>query len=187
METRTRQKRKPCRQITCAQNESSTGGSALRRAPHKNLNVPEVPNCWPRRTATAERRCFNRYRAGGTEARRIHTKTKNRKEKMKLMTKALAKSLPPIGETAEEKNPIVHGKWFCPWGNWTWYATEYDAESGNCFGLVEGHEVELGYLNLNELREISGPFGLKIERDLHWKPTPLDEVKKRCAPGWPNY
>ena len=44
------------------------------------------------------------------------------------------------------------------------------------FGLVDGHEKELGYVSLNELRSVRGPLGLPIERDLYWQPKPLREI-----------
>ncbi|MEM7630057.1 MAG: DUF2958 domain-containing protein [Planctomycetota bacterium] len=31
-----------------------------------------------------------------------------------------------------------------------------------CFGLVDGHEVELGYFSFDEIESIRGPGGLKI-------------------------
>ena len=44
------------------------------------------------------------------------------------------------------------------------------------FGLVEGHVKELGYFHLSELEEVRGPMGLAIERDLWFKPTPLEKI-----------
>ena len=46
------------------------------------------------------------------------------------------------------------------------------------FGLACGFEKELGYINLNELMEIKGAFGLKIERDLWFEPKSYEEVMK---------
>ena len=63
-------------------------------------------------------------------------------------------------------------KFFCPWSNWTWYAAEFDGED-LFFGLVDGHEKELGYFSLKELSDLTGPMGLKIERDLYWIPKDL--------------
>ena len=36
--------------------------------------------------------------------------------------------------------------------------------------------LEAGYFSLSELKSIKGPFGLGIERDMHWQPRPLTEV-----------
>jgi hypothetical protein len=55
-----------------------------------------------------------------------------------------------------------------------WNLTEKDT----FFGYVEGDYRELGYFSLSELEKIRGPLGLKVERDLYWKPKPLSEVKK---------
>ena len=88
---------------------------------------------------------------------------------MKLLTKELLKKFPKIGETdGQGENAKIIAKFFTPWSNWTWYATEYDPVDKVFFGLVEGFERELGYFSLDELESINGPFGLKIERDLYF-------------------
>jgi hypothetical protein len=96
---------------------------------------------------------------------------------MKLVTKELEKKFPEIYQTQNQKDPIVQARYFCPWNNWTWFATEFDKEEGIFYGLVAGHEVELGYFSLNEFQTVEGPFGLKVERDLYWEPKPLSEVR----------
>lgn len=89
---------------------------------------------------------------------------------MKLLTKEIEKKLPALysneNRGPDETKVIV--KFFTPWSNWTWYATEYDPVNRMFFGLVDGFERELGYFSLDELESIKGPFGLKIERDIHW-------------------
>jgi hypothetical protein len=96
---------------------------------------------------------------------------------MKLVTKELEKKFPEIYQTQNQEDPIVQAKYFCPWNGWTWFATEFDKEEGIFYGLVAGHEVELGYFSLNEFQTVEGPFGLKVERDLYWEPKPLSEVR----------
>ena len=44
------------------------------------------------------------------------------------------------------------------------------------FGLVDGHEKELGYFVLSDLEEVTGPMGLPIERDLYWQPKTLYKI-----------
>ena len=92
---------------------------------------------------------------------------------MKLITKEVMDRLPKLysqdGKKPEDVKVIV--KFFQPWGKWTWYATEGDVqEDGDIefFGLVDGHEKELGYFHLNELKSFKGPLGLGIERDMHF-------------------
>ncbi len=96
---------------------------------------------------------------------------------MKLLTKAIEKQLPPL--YAQEKkgsNAKAFLKLFTPWTHWTWYVTEYDPETQECFGYVDGDFPELGYFSLKELSTINGPFGLKIERDRSFEPTTLKEL-----------
>jgi hypothetical protein len=97
---------------------------------------------------------------------------------MKLLTAELAKKLPALySQDGKGYEAVAVVKFFCPWGSWTWYATEYDPEERMFFGLVDGHECELGNFSLDELESVRGPMGLKIERDLHWKPRPLKDCK----------
>ncbi|OGO76840.1 MAG: hypothetical protein A3K41_10995 [Chloroflexi bacterium RIFOXYD12_FULL_57_15] len=58
----------------------------------------------------------------------------------------------------------------------TWYASEFDGEE-IFFGLVIGYEIEFGYFALSELQTTRGPFGLQIERDLHYESKSLRELK----------
>lgn len=71
---------------------------------------------------------------------------------------------------------VAQVKFFTPDSSWSWYASEFDGEE-IFFGLVVGHEIELGYFALSELREARGPMGLLIERDLYFDPTSLRELR----------
>ena len=68
-------------------------------------------------------------------------------------------------------------KLFNPTGVGTWYLSELDPETNVAFGLCEIHEKELGYVNLDELSEFKGQFGLGIERDKYFTPKTLEECK----------
>ena len=95
---------------------------------------------------------------------------------MKLLTKKLTEKLPAL--YAQEKlgsKAVAYVKFFSPDSNWTFWATEFDGKD-TFFGLVNGHEKELGYFSLTELEGIRGPMGLPIERDLYWQPKPLEEI-----------
>ena len=97
---------------------------------------------------------------------------------MQLLTADVRAALPPLYANEGVDDPIVVAKFFTPWTNWTWFATEFDG-TDIFFGLVKGHETELGYFSLAELQSIRGPAGLTIERDLAFSPKPLSEVRKR--------
>lgn len=89
-----------------------------------------------------------------------------------MMTKAIEDKIPKL----YEGDGTAYVKFFTPWSNWTWYGTEYDKEEGLFYGYVEGFEKEWGYFSLAELESIRGPYGLKIERDMHFKPQKVGEV-----------
>lgn len=95
---------------------------------------------------------------------------------MQLLTKELRAKLPPL-YTGEEKGiqALALVKFFTPFSIWKWYASEFDGED-TFFGLVVGVEAELGYFSLSELQKIRGVHGLRVERDLHYKPKTLGEL-----------
>ena len=114
---------------------------------------------------------------------------------MKLLTKEIKKALPALYATDGVKVSPVVVKFFCPWNSWTWYAIEGSPTCPECgafdcseseghgektdftfFGLVEGHEKELGYFQLAELEGVTGIGGLKIERDLYFSGYVLDKT-----------
>ena len=96
---------------------------------------------------------------------------------MKILTKALLKKLPNIGDNEKNNNEhIAHVKLFGG-SSWTWYITEFDPIKNLCFGLVDGLEKELGYFSLDELLSLKfPPFGLPIERDMWFESTPIKEL-----------
>lgn len=97
---------------------------------------------------------------------------------MKLLTAEIREKLPPIYTTQDQEDPIVFAKFFTPWSNWTWYATEFDG-ADTFFGLVVGLETELGYFSLSEMESVRGPGGLTIERDRGFQPIPLSQLRAK--------
>ena len=98
---------------------------------------------------------------------------------MKLMTKSILRSLPPLygTENVPTEDKVIRVKYFDPCGSWTWYGVEYDPETKEFFGLVDGFEKEWGYFSLTELEEIkTKPFGLGIERDMYFRPKKVSEL-----------
>jgi hypothetical protein len=98
---------------------------------------------------------------------------------MKLLTKAIEAQLEksPLGSHDGEDKPAVIVKFFTPDSSWTWYVTEGSkTEDGDWefYGLVEGHESELGYFRLSELQSAHGKLGLPIERDMYFDGYVLD-------------
>jgi Protein of unknown function (DUF2958) len=109
---------------------------------------------------------------------------------MKLLTEELKKQLPPLYSQQNEKDPLVVCKFFHPLSPMTWYAIEgspvdedgyMDTDKEKIdflfFGWVHSDFPEMGYFSLNEMEHIQ-VGGLGMERDLHFTPTKLSEVKK---------
>ena len=104
-----------------------------------------------------------------------------------LMTQKLADTIPALGanENARDYDEVqAPAKLFSPYSGWTWYITELDPATGQCFGLVEGFEKEIGYFDLTELAETTVFGGVPaVERDLYWEPRTLGEIKSGSRNG----
>jgi DUF2958 family protein len=97
---------------------------------------------------------------------------------MKLLTEELRAQLTTLYAQENEKDPIIHAKFFTPWTSWTWLVTEGSQEEDDFifFGYVIGLEAEWGYFSLRELESVRGPGGLSIERDLYFTPKRKSEI-----------
>ncbi len=73
-------------------------------------------------------------------------------------------------EGRAEPDPLPVLKLFNPVGAATWLATEIGEDGDTLFGLADlGFGCpELGYFSLSEIAGVRLPFGLGIERDLHF-------------------
>ncbi len=80
-------------------------------------------------------------------------------------------------DATKERN--CYAKYFTPWNSWRWYGFQYYKDLQQFYGIVSSPlvpEGEWGYFNLSELEKITGPFGMKIERDLYSTPLPYEKV-----------
>jgi hypothetical protein len=104
---------------------------------------------------------------------------------MKLLPKALAEQLPALYSQEDKEDPLVLAHFFCSANGWDWFIWEgslvdedgvYDSDRPKVdylfFGLVCGFEDEIGYASLSELESAR-----LVERDLHWHPKTLSEVR----------
>jgi len=92
---------------------------------------------------------------------------------MKLLTKQIEKALAnPTLNGQNAQYPIC--KFFNPCGAATWLI--FARETGDSADILWGVAdlgfgcVEYGTISLSELQNLRLPFGLTIERDLHWAP-----------------
>ena len=88
---------------------------------------------------------------------------------MMLLTKDNRKRLIANGQNRGDHVPIV--KLFNPVGAATWLLAELDSDGDTLFGLADlGFGCpELGSVSLSEIASLTLPFGLSIERDLHFE------------------
>ena len=104
---------------------------------------------------------------------------------MKLLTKEILNKFEKQGKVDDmpsDKAKVIC-KFFNPTGGGTWYAIEYNADERMFFGFADlGNPdfAEFGYFSLDELESLKvPPFGLSIERDRHFAPMTVTELKKQ--------
>src|SRR3989441_13300707 len=98
---------------------------------------------------------------------------------MELLPPELREQLPSLYSQENEKDPMVICKFFHPLSTMTWYAIEGSPEGDDFifYGWVHSDFPELGYFSLNEMQEVK-VMGPGIERDFHFTPKKLSEVRK---------
>lgn len=93
---------------------------------------------------------------------------------MKIITKEIEKAFAKQGYTGNKKSEDIKivMKLFNPCGAGTWYLYEKEDEDIYwCFAnLGDPMCAECGTVSMSELMSVRLPFGLKIERDMHFKP-----------------
>jgi Protein of unknown function (DUF2958) len=88
---------------------------------------------------------------------------------MLLLTQDQRASLIANGKSRGDHVPVV--KFFSPVGAATWLFSELDEDGDTLFGLCDlGFGCpEMGSASLAEIAAVKLPFGLAIERDLHFE------------------
>ena len=86
---------------------------------------------------------------------------------MKLLTESQREQLLANGRNPEHDHvPVV--KFFNPCGLGTWMFSQLDSNGDTLFGLCQTDYPELGNASLSEIAAVRLPFGLRIEKDLHF-------------------
>jgi hypothetical protein len=95
--------------------------------------------------------------------------TKQQREQM--IRNAELQKQATVQDKSMDFHPVV--KLFTPWANATWLLTELDPDTNIAFGLCDlGLGCpEMGYVSLDEILSVTGPAGLTVERDRHFKAT----------------
>ena len=86
----------------------------------------------------------------------------------------IIKNMPKSSETrGQGKEAVIILHYFT--GSWDWYIVEKDIDTDGkgqiqTFGMVDGFEREMGYINLKEITSAGA------ELDLHWTPKKLKDI-----------
>ena len=82
--------------------------------------------------------------------------------------------------------PMVWGKYFDPFSQWTWYVLEAEDQGDDVlfYGYVVGTYPDLRYFRLSDVADITSPEGecwhsrVSMVRDSTFTPCPLSEVRR---------
>ena len=95
---------------------------------------------------------------------------------MKLLTKAIINKATRQFPKGTDMEQMVVAKFFNPAGRGTWYLMNMDTDENYCWGICHIYEWEIGSFSIEELKSVSLPFGLRIERDMYFKPVKASEL-----------
>ena len=97
---------------------------------------------------------------------------------MKLLTNKIVEQATKQYDKGSDMEQMVVAKYFNPVGSWTWYLMNMADNGDYCWGIVNGHALEMGSFSIKELEDLQLPFGLGIERDLYFEPVKASELWK---------
>ncbi len=99
-----------------------------------------------------------------------------RRKHMELLTQEDKRQIPRFEMTMGALDPMVHVVFHMPMLDWTWYVIEYNGKN-EVFALEERERTKWGFYDLNELQDLRGPFGLRVQRAQHYLPMPLGQAR----------
>tara|TARA_Y100000310_G_scaffold299649_1_gene334671 strand:+ start:35 stop:352 length:318 start_codon:yes stop_codon:yes gene_type:complete len=102
---------------------------------------------------------------------------------MKLLTNKIIEQATKQYEKNSDMEQMVVAKFFNPVGSWTWYLMNMADNKDYCWGIVNGHALEMGSFSIKELEDLQLPLGMKIERDLYFEPMKASKVWEQLENG----
>lgn len=91
-----------------------------------------------------------------------------------LLPTAVARRIPAHHAQADEADPTAYARFHTIDRRFTWYATEYNAESRTFFGLVVGPVIEMTWFSFPELHGAVGRSEQRrVVRDATFRPQAL--------------
>lgn len=88
-------------------------------------------------------------------------------------------NLPTLDNLPDDGTALCPVKLFNPCGAATWWIASYDPDTHIAFGVADlCGEPEIGSFSMDEIVALRcPPFGLPIERDLHYTPKSIDTLR----------
>ena len=88
------------------------------------------------------------------------------------MTDKIAKQATEQYDKGSDMEQMVVAKYFDAMGDWKWFLMNMDKDGDYCWGIVKGHEVEMGSFSMEELKSMQP----RLQRDLYFEPVKAKDV-----------
>jgi hypothetical protein len=98
---------------------------------------------------------------------------------MNRKAKEIKKKAQKQFDDGSDMEQMVVAKYFDAMGGWKWFLMNMDKDEDYCWGIVKGHEVEMGSFSIKELQSMSP----RIQRDLYFEPVKASEIWEQLNKG----
>ena len=95
------------------------------------------------------------------------------------MTKEIKEKAQKQFDDGSDMEQMVVAKYIDAMGGWKWFLMNMDKDEDYCWGIVKGHEVEMGSFSIKELQSMSP----RIQRDLYFEPVKASEIWEQLNKG----
>ena len=98
---------------------------------------------------------------------------------MKLLTKKIKEQATKQYDDGSDMEQMVIAKYFDPMGSWKWFLMNMHKDDDYCWGIVKGHEVEMGSFSMEELESMQP----RLQRDLYFEPVKASFIWEKLNKG----
>ena len=98
---------------------------------------------------------------------------------MKLITKEIKDKAQKQFDDGSDMEQMVVAKYFDAMGDWKWFLMNMDKDEDYCWGIVKGHEVEMGSFSMAELKSMQP----RLQRDLYFEPVKASFIWEKLNKG----
>ena len=98
---------------------------------------------------------------------------------MKLLTKEIKEKAEKQYKQGSDMEQKVVAKYFDAMGDWKWFLMNKKKDDDYCWGIVKGHEIEMGSFSIDELRSMQP----RIQRDRYFEPVKASFIWEKLNKG----